>query len=118
MPAKRKSKSSRRIVRKKRKEREGKVSKSRLITILFVFAALYFFTQVTTKTWGKTDKLSLMTSNETGSVKIMVFDPSRKKVTSFSIPQEMQVKASRQFGTWRITGLKVLSENEGYGNQL
>lgn len=118
MPAKRKSKRSRRLFRERKKKRKGKISRFRIYIFLLILVGAFLSIKLTTKTWEKDDKLVLLTSDDSGSVKILVFDSSRKKITSFSIPSEMQVKASRQFGTWRLGGLKILSENEGYGNQL
>jgi hypothetical protein len=72
----------------------------------------------TTKHWKSNEKLSIAVATKTGEVNVLVFDPVGGKITNIQIPADMQIKAARQFGSWKIKSLRELGDNEGIKGKL
>lgn len=115
MPAKRRSKRRQKRQNTKKKKGNKKIIK---IVLVFAFILVFIYLFFSSSLWNKKQKLVLLTSSDSGAVELNIFDPVGKTKTLISVPPDMQVTAARDYGTWKLKGLKNLSENEKLGNKL
>jgi len=99
-------------------KKNGKPRRNKLYILLFVILLIPLVFIFSTKYWNKHEKLSIAVARESGDVSVLVFDPIGKKIVSVLIPADMQIKAARQFGSWKVKSLRELGENEGIGGKL
>jgi len=101
----------------KKKKTSKKLNIFLLLSLLFliIFLVLYFF--------GKRHclgdlKISMVFPDENGNVLVATFNKKDKEITSINIPQNTQLEASRQLGSWKAKSLWQLGINEKYEGKL
>lgn len=88
------------------------------LLILLIFTSIFFlFYKNLGGVWDGKNKVSLVTQKDE-SVIVSVFDPKLETVTNIKIPGNTEVEVSRQLGTWKLSSVWKLSENEGKIGEL
>lgn len=80
-----------------------------LIFVFLLFALFVYF--IKTSTWDSKGKFILAVNKQDG-VLVSVFDPKTGTVVNVSIPQDVQVVAAGELGTWKLGSLWKLGHNE------
>ena len=80
-----------------------------LFFVILIFVLFIFFLK--TSTWDSKGKF-ILAINGKDSVLVSVFDPKTGTIVSVSIPQNAQVAAAGELGTWKLGSLWELGHNE------
>lgn len=106
---------------KRKTDIAGKIRKRRLVILLAALllvisiGAFYF---LSIKYFHSDSKLILaVNDNDKGTV-VAIFDPANFKITTVSIPPNMQVLVAAGRGTWKMGSLWKLSNQEKEGGEL
>jgi len=83
-----------------------------------LFLALLFFLALQTGLWSRDSKLTMVINQEEGDVLLAVFNPAVEEITTIVIPQNTQLRAARQLGTWKAGSLWQLGKNEKLEGKL
>ena len=85
------------------------------VFIFLVFIVLFFFFK--TSIWDGRGKFILVV-NRQDDVLVSVFDPKMETIVSVLIPQDVQVVAAGELGTWKLGSLWELGYNEKWEGNL
>ncbi|MDP3994842.1 MAG: hypothetical protein Q8P91_03345 [bacterium] len=80
-----------------------------LTFVILIFVLFIFFLK--TSVWDSKGKF-ILAVNRQDDVLVSVFDPETETIVSVSIPQNVQVVAAGELGTWKLGSLWELGHNE------
>jgi len=84
---------------------------------LLVLVALLGFL-IPSRFWDGKSRTALVVKEETDNISMIVLDPVTDTITTFSLPSNVEVEAARQLGTWRLSSLWQLGQDEKVGGSL
>lgn len=113
-------KKSTRRARRVAKRSKTKKSKKWFLVILLPAAllVLYFLFFAKQSFFDKTRNLSIAVAKDDGSVDVVVVNPIEETVNTITVPADMEVRAARGLGTWRIKSIWKLGEQEKVSGKL
>lgn len=110
---------------RRRNRIETQKRKGRFLSLFFRFLlplglilAVFIFFRVTTRFWNGRDKFILVFREANGNVGVTVLDPAASEVTTITVPGDLEVVVSENYGTLRIKNVWQLSLNEKKGGRL
>lgn len=68
--------------------------------------------------WKTENKLSLVIDNEDKGVVVAVIDPIHEEIVMISVPENTELEAARNLGSWKIGSIWQLGKNEKLGGKL
>ena len=105
----------RRLIRKQKKEAPKRKKGIRFWALFFLVPIiLYFFAP---SSWDNKNSLSLIIAGE-DEVRLVIFDPDFSKISILHIPGNTQVTASNQLGTWKLSSVWELGQQENLKGNL
>jgi hypothetical protein len=86
-----------------------------LLFFLIIIFGLYLFDN---KHCSGNLKISMVSPDNSGNIIVSTFNKKEKEITLIKIPQNTQLEASRQLGSWKAKSLWQLGVNEKYNGLL
>ena len=108
----------RKKLREFRKKKTSKKLNVFLLLFLLVIVIFFGFFCFGKKHCFGNLKISMVFPDENGNVIVSTFNREDKEVTLITIPQNTQLEASRQLGSWKVKSLWQLGINEKYEGKL
>ncbi len=91
------------------KLRLGKIVVTGILAILFIAIGYIVFGP---HVWDGNSRISIAIQKKSGDVAIITADPQAASITTIEVPGSTQVSASRNLGTWKLSTIWKLGENE------
>lgn len=116
MPARRRKKRNRKI----RLNPSFKRLTAILLLVLGVVSVLLmlYTIRISRSVWNGEDKLSIAVDNDQDGVFVILLDPVHKEIHKFHFPENLEIEAARNLGTWKIGSLWQLGRDEMVGGKL
>lgn len=107
----------------RRKPAHGPKSKTRIKLILLalvflVSASIYAIWNALPATWDRNSRLVLAVLGGEDNVYVSIFDPMSHVLTKVELPGNTLVSTSHNFGTWKLSSIIKLGEQEKIGPDL
>lgn len=112
------SRRSRRIFSYRKKKHSS--YKSLIVSgiLLLLIAVFFLVLGLTTKYWGRYERISLVINNPSGDLTVTTFNRGSGEISNIQIPGSTQLAVSRQLGSWKARSVWKLGENEKLGGEL